>query len=71
MQSHDEEEVFDMPDLDLAECLGGLLTNEEGENIASILTEVKSAVDKLAQQLEVQNKIMLKMLTAMNTRTTA
>jgi hypothetical protein len=66
------DEDYDMPmDFDLAECLGGLLTNEEGNNIAGILSEVKSSVDKVAQQLEVQNKILMKMLTSLNNRPAA
>ena len=40
-----DDEVFDMPDLDLAECLGGLLTDEQGNNIAGILSDVKSSVE--------------------------
>jgi len=71
---HDQDDQFDedmdMPmDFDMSDALGGLLMNEEGQNIATILTEVKASVEGITRQLEMQNKIMLKMLTAMNTRT--
>jgi len=55
-------------DFDMSDALGGLLLNEEGQNIATILTEVKASVEGVTRQLEMQNKIMLKMLTAMSTR---
>lgn len=71
---HDQDDQFDedmdMPmEFDMSDALGGLLMNEEGQNIATILTEVKASVEGITRQLEMQNKIMLKMLTAMNTRT--
>jgi len=71
---HDQDDQFDedmdMPmDFDMSDALGGLLMNEEGQNIATILTEVKASVEGITRQLEMQNKIMLKMLTAMNTHT--
>ena len=70
---HEEEDQFDedidMPmEYDLSEALGGLLTNDEGQNIASILSDVKTSVEGVTRQLEMQNKILLKMLTAMSTR---
>jgi hypothetical protein len=70
---HEEDDQFDedmdMPmEYDLSEALGGLLTNEEGQNIATIISDVKTSVDGVTRQLEMQNKILLKMLTAMNTR---
>ena len=70
---HEEEDQFDedidMPmEYDLSEALGGLLTNDEGQNIASILSDVKTSVEGVTRQLEMQNKILLKMLTALSTR---
>jgi hypothetical protein len=68
-QEEDDQFDEDMPmDFDMSDALGGLLLNEEGQNIATILTEVKTSVEGITRQLEMQNKIMLKMLTAMSTR---
>jgi hypothetical protein len=65
-QEHQEEDFDDMPmEFDLAEALGGLLTNEEGNNIAGVLTDLNASVKEVAHQLETHNKLMIKVLTAM------
>jgi hypothetical protein len=64
---HDDE--FDdemMPmEFDMAEALGGLLTNEDGNNIAGILTDLHTSIKDVVHQLEMHNKIMVKLLTAL------
>jgi hypothetical protein len=65
---HDDDEFDDemMPmEFDLAEALGGLLTNDDGNNLAGILTEISTSVKDVVHQLEMHNKIMVKLLTAL------
>ena len=52
-------------EFDMAEALGGLLTNEDGNNIAGILTDLSTSVKEVVHQLEMHNKIMVKLLTAL------
>jgi len=52
-------------EFDLAEALGGLLTNDDGNNLAGILTEISTSVKDVVHQLEMHNKIMVKLLTAL------
>jgi len=65
---HDDDEFDDemMPmEFDLAEALGGLLTNDDGNNLAGILTEISTSVKDVVHQLEMHNKIMVKLLTTL------
>jgi hypothetical protein len=58
----DEEEDFeDGPDM--LEALASLLATEDGETIATLLAGSKEATEKIALQLEMQNKILVKILT--------
>jgi hypothetical protein len=65
---HDDDEFDDemMPmEFDMAEALGGLLTNEDGNNLAGILTDLSTSLKEVVHQLEMHNKIMVKLLTAL------
>ena len=68
----DEEEMdedgFDMEDdegVDMFEALGSLLATEDGETVATTLVSLKDATEKIAAGVEMQNKILLKILTEM------
>jgi len=65
----DIDEEFDdemMPmEFDLAEALGGLLTNDDGNNLAGIMTEINTSIKDVVHQLEMHNKIMVKLLTTL------
>jgi hypothetical protein len=67
----DEEEIdedmdeFDEDGMDMFEALGGLLATEDGETVATLLAGLKDSVEGVARQLEVHNKIMVKILTEM------
>jgi len=65
----DIDEEFDdemMPmEFELAEALGGLLTNEDGNNLAGIMTEINTSIKDVVHQLEMHNKIMVKLLTTL------
>ena len=55
----DEEMEFDDEGVDLLDALGQMFTTEDGETLPSILLGLK-------QTLEMQNKILIKILTALN-----
>ena len=57
----DEDEEMD-EGMDMFEALGSLLATEEGETIAEILKRQADSVEKFALNLEMQNKILLKVL---------
>lgn len=57
----DEEDFDDGPDM--LEALASLLATEDGETIATLLAGSKEATEKIALQLEMQNKILVKILT--------
>jgi len=59
------DEEFDEDGMDMFEALGGLLATEDGETVATLLAGLKDSVDGVARQLEVHNKIMVKILTEM------
>jgi hypothetical protein len=56
-------------DLDMNDMLVSLLTTEDGQNLTEILVDLKSQVEIIGQQLVMQNKILVKMLTAMTAPT--
>ena len=56
----DEEDFEDGPDM--LEALASLLATEDGETIATLLAGSKEATEKIALQLEMQNKILVKIL---------
>jgi len=63
----DGEDMDDMMDdgPDMFEALGSLLATEDGETIATTLVSLKDATEKIAASFEMQNKILLKILTEM------
>ena len=61
----DEEMDFD-EGMDMFEALGSLLATEDGETIATTLVSLKDAAEKIALNMEVQNKILVKIAAAMN-----
>jgi hypothetical protein len=62
-EDFDEEDFEDGPDM--LEALASLLATEDGETIATLLSGTKDATEKIALQLEMQNKILVKILTEM------
>ena len=67
MDIDEDDEGIDLDDggVDLLEALGSMLTTEEGDTLATALVSLKDATERIATSLEMQNKIMLKILTAM------
>jgi hypothetical protein len=66
----EEMDEFDEDGMDMFEALGGLLATEDGETVATLLAGLKDSVDTVARQLEMHNKIMVKILTEMKSAKT-
>jgi hypothetical protein len=68
----EEEEMEEMDEddmdegMDMFEALGSLLATEEGETIATTLVGLKDATERIAQCMEMQNKILVKILSTMS-----
>jgi hypothetical protein len=63
----EEDEEDDMDEgMDMFEALGSLLATEEGETIATTLVGLKDATERIAQCMEMQNKILVKILSTMS-----
>ena len=62
----EEDEEEDEGGFDMFEALGALLATDDGETLATIMAGVKSSTEKIALQLEMQNKILVKILTTMD-----
>jgi hypothetical protein len=63
-EEEEEEDDEEMDEgMDMFEALGSLLATEEGESIAEILKRQADSTEKLSLNIEMQNKILLKILT--------
>lgn len=67
----DEEIDEDMDEemdegMDMFEALGTLLATEDGETIATSVQNLATSAEKIAMSLEMQNKILVKILSAVN-----
>ena len=61
----DEEMDEEMDEgMDMFEALGSLLATEDGETIAEIQKRQADAAEKIALNMEMQNKILVKILSA-------
>lgn len=60
----EEDEEFE-EGMDMFEALGSLLATEEGETVAMSLAGLKESTDKIALGIEMQNKILVKILSAL------
>lgn len=65
----EEEEEFDDEEeeegMDIFDALGSLLATEEGETVATALVGLKEAAEKIALNMEMQNKILVKIAASM------
>jgi hypothetical protein len=60
-ETDDEEE--DMDFMDMGSLLSSLLTTEDGDNVCTALVKMTMVLQK---QMEIQNKILVKILSTMN-----
>jgi hypothetical protein len=64
----DEEDEDLDDDMDMGvDILTSLLATEEGDTLATTLVNLNDSVERIATSLELQNKIMVKMLAALKT----
>ena len=63
----DEEEFDEMDEdgVDMAEMFSSLLATDDGEAIAEIAKRHADAAEKIALNIEMQNKILVKILSAL------
>jgi hypothetical protein len=62
-----EDDDGDMEEgMDMFEALGGLLSTEDGDTIATSLASLNTATERIALNLEMQNKILVKILSAIS-----
>ena len=59
----EDEEMDEMPDF--MDSLGAFLATEDGETIATALVSLKDASERIAVSLEMQNKILVKILSTL------
>jgi hypothetical protein len=64
----DEEEDEDEMCEDGFDPIMSVLMTDDGETLPTILVSVKAAVEKIADALDTQNKILIKLLSAMAPR---
>jgi flagellin-specific chaperone FliS len=64
-EEFDEDEEFG-EGMDMFEALGSLLATEDGETIATTLVSLKDATEKIALNLEMQNKVLVKIAATLN-----
>jgi len=64
-EEDEEMEEFD-EGMDMFEALGSLLATEDGETIATALVGLKDAAEKIALNMEMQNKVLVKIAAALN-----
>jgi hypothetical protein len=66
-EDEEEDEEMDFEEgMDMFEALGSLLATEEGETIATALVSLKDAAEKIALNLEMHNKLMVKIASTLN-----
>lgn len=58
------EEYEDDGGGDMFEALASLLSTEEGDTLATAMVSLKDATERIATSLEMQNKILVKILSA-------
>lgn len=64
----EDDEEFEMDEdegMDMAEMFSNLLATEDGETVAEIAKRHADAAEKIALNVEMQNKILVKILTAL------
>ena len=61
-----EEDMDEMEMMDPIEALANFLTTDDGETIATSLASLKDATQMIAKQLEKQNLILVKLLSAVS-----
>lgn len=62
----EDQDDFDMEDgMDMMEALGQMLCTEDGDTVATALVGIAASAEKIATQLEMHNKILVKIFGAL------
>jgi len=72
-EEEDLDETEEMDEMDFGdpmEALGAFLATEDGETVATALVGLKDATEKISLNLEMQNKILVKILSALSAKPT-
>jgi hypothetical protein len=66
-EDEEGQDEFEMDEdgIDLVEALGQMLCTEEGETVATSLASIATSAEKIAAQLEMHNKILVKIFGAL------
>ena len=67
-EEEEDEEDFE-EGIDMFEALGSLLATEEGDTVATALVSLKDAAEKIAGCFDTQNKILVKILSELKSKT--
>lgn len=70
-EEEDLDETEEMDEMDFGdpmEALGAFLATEDGETVATALVGLKDATEKISLNLEMQNKILVKILSALSAK---
>ena len=62
----EEDDEMDM-DLDMMDNFASMLTTEDGDTVATALVSLKDATERIADTLEMQNKILVKIFSVLKT----
>jgi len=65
-EEYEEEEEEDFEGMDLGSALAPFLTTEEGDSICTALVSISTHMEKMTKLADMQNKILVKMLTHMS-----
>jgi hypothetical protein len=70
-EEEDLDETEEMDEMDFGdpmEALGAFLATEDGETVATALVGLKDATEKISLNLEMQNKILVKILSTLSAK---
>ena len=65
-EEEEEEEEEDFEGMDLGSALAPFLTTEEGDSICTALVGISTHMEKMTKLMDVQNKILVKMLSQLS-----
>jgi len=65
-EEYEEEEEEDFEGMDLGSALAPFLTTEEGDSICTALVSISTHMEKMTKLMDVQNKILVKMLSQLS-----
>jgi hypothetical protein len=68
LEGEDDEDEEDEDFMDMEGVLSSFFTTDDGDNVATALVTIGNNMEGLQKALETQNKILLKILSVMNSK---